>query len=229
VTNTDSQNGTLLGGFTYANGGETILLADDFNGNAIDTSKWVANNLLSGTTDVGVSVNVTGQQLQIGPLIQNTTTSRYNGLRSANTYNLTGSYASVQVIQTGLSTTAADAMFTIGTNVNNYYRIYVEGTNLIVQRRIAGGSKVTMLTMPYNATNHAFWRIRHDSSSGNVVFETAQNNAGAPGTWASLYSEAWNANVALTAMQFELKAGTFQNETSAPGTVIFDNFKAAHP
>ena len=229
VTNMDSQNSSLAGGFTYVSGGETVLLADNFNGSAIDSPKWIANNLFSGTTDTGVSVNVASQQLQIGPLIQNTTTSRYNGLRSASSYNFTSSCASVQVIQTGLSTTAADAMFTIGSNVSNYYRIYVEGTNLIVQKRIAGGSKVTMLTVTFNATNHAFWRIRHDSSSGNVVFETAQNNAGVPGTWTLLYSEAWNASVGLTAISFELKAGTFQNETSAPGTVIFDNFKASHP
>src|SRR5581483_5713314 len=229
VTNTDSLSGTLTGGFTYASGGETILLADDFSSNSIDSTKWVANNLFSGTTDTTDAVNVTNQQLQIGPLIQSTTTSRYNGLRSTNVYNFTGAYAYVQMVQPGASSTAADAMFTIGTNVNNYYRIYVESTNLIVQKRIAGGSKVTMSTTPFNATNQAFWRIRHDSSSGNVVFETAPNNAGSPGAWTQLYAEAWNANVGLTSIEFELKAGTFQNETSAPGTVIFDNFRAAHP
>jgi hypothetical protein len=28
---------------------------------------------------------------------------------------------------------------------------------------------------------------------------------------------------------FELKAGTWKIETNNPGTVVFDNFRAAHP
>jgi hypothetical protein len=35
--------------------------------------------------------------------------------------------------------------------------------------------------------------------------------------------------VPLTTIVFEIKAGTWQPEAGAPGTVIFDNFRAAHP
>jgi len=45
-----------------------------------------------------------------------------------------------------------------------------------------------------------------------------------------LYSEAWNtASVPLSAVTFELKAGTWRIEGANPGSVIFDNFKAAKP
>jgi len=228
VTNSDNKTCMLTGGFTYALP-ETVLLADDFNSNSIDAAKWIANNVFSGTSDRSTVVSVSNQQLQIGPLVQNATTSLYNGLRSVNAYDFTGAYAYVQMVRTAASNTSADSMFTIGYDVNNYYRIYVEGTNLMIQKRVAGSSKVTMVSVPYNAVNHSFWRIKNDSSTGNVIFEVAPNNAGTPGAWAQLYSEAWNANVRLTSMQFELKAGTFQNEANAPGTVIFDNFRAAHP
>jgi hypothetical protein len=33
----------------------------------------------------------------------------------------------------------------------------------------------------------------------------------------------------LTSVNFELKGGTWRNESNSPGTVIFDNFKAARP
>jgi len=43
-------------------------------------------------------------------------------------------------------------------------------------------------------------------------------------------SEQWNtAAVPLGALLFELKGGTWQPEASAPGVVIFDNFRAARP
>jgi hypothetical protein len=66
--------------------------------------------------------------------------------------------------------------------------------------------------------------------SGQIVFETAPSNAGAPGAWTQLYAEAWNTGaVPLSSVLFELKGGTWRIEGSNPGTVIFDNFKAAKP
>jgi hypothetical protein len=107
--------------------------------------------------------------------------------------------------------------------------MYVESGNLILQKKI-GGAKSTMLTVTFNSTNHAFWRIRHDAVSGQVVFEAAPSNAGTPGAWTVLYSEPWNtSSVPLNAVTFELKGGTWRIEGANPGTVIFDNFKAAKP
>ncbi|HZS48362.1 MAG TPA: PKD domain-containing protein [Blastocatellia bacterium] len=228
VTNTDKSSCTLKSGYTFA-ASETVLLSDDFSAGTIDTTKWLPNNVFSGTTNTSVAVKTASGQLQIGPLVQAATTSIYNGLRSSAVYNFTGAYAYVQMVRSAASNTSADSMFTIGSDVNNYYRIYVEGPNLMIQKRVAAGSKVTMVTVPYNAANHAFWRIRHDAVSSNVVFETAPNVSGTPGVWTQLYSEFWNANVKLTSIIFEMKAGTFQNEANAPGTVLFDNFRAAHP
>jgi len=59
-----------------------------------------------------------------------------------------------------------------------------------------------------------------------VIFDVAPDNAGVPGEWTQLYSETWNVNVRLSSIQFEMKAGTFQNEANAPGSVIFDNFQS---
>jgi hypothetical protein len=114
-------------------------------------------------------------------------------------------------------------------HVNGYYRIYVEGGSIVFQKRI-NGSKVTLLSATYSPTNHRYWRIRHESASGNVIFETAPDNGGSPGTWTVRYSEAWNTSaIPLGTILFEIKGGTWQAEANAPGTVIFDNFRVARP
>jgi hypothetical protein len=135
----------------------------------------------------------------------------------------------VELVQAPASATKADAMFTIGRDANNYYRIYVEEGILICQSRI-GGTKRNLFTSAYDSAVYRYWRIRHDQATGNVVFETANDNAGLPGTWTVRYSERWDtASVPLSGVIFEIKAGTWQVESAAPGTVVFDNFKLARP
>ncbi len=224
VTNTDSQSGTLTNGFTYS-APETVVVSDDFNDNSLDTTKW-GTTLFSGFTNTSLGLNETSQQLQTGPLLQNTGGSNYRGVRTNSTYNFSGAYAYVELVQAPNSSTAADAMFTIGNDVDNYYRIYVSAGNLIGLKKI-GGAKTTLFTITYNSTNHRFLRIRNDS--GNVTLDTATGSSGVPGSWTQQYSETWNSSISLTSIIFELKAGTWQSESNAPGTVIFDNFYVASP
>jgi hypothetical protein len=207
----------------------SVLLEDDFNDNSLNFAKWQLNNLFSGFTDATVATSETGQRLQIGPLFAGQPGSHYNGIRSASSYNLSGAYAYVELIQAPSAATKADAMFTIGIDAHNYYRIYVEEGALVCQARIAG-TKRNLFTSAFNSVSHRYWRIRHDSATGNVVFETASDNGGVPGTWVARYSETWDtASVPIGVVMFELKGGTWQSEPSAPGVVIFDNFRAVRP
>jgi len=228
VSNPGGESGTLTNGYTYNSSGETVLLVDDFNDGAIDGSKWTSNNLFSGFSDPTVPLQET-TEFHVGPLKQGVDGSHYNGIKSASAFNFTGSYAYVQLVQGPNAATAADAFFTIGLNVDNCYRMYVESGSLIVQSKLLG-AKQTLLTIPYKATNHAFWRIRHDAVSGQIVFEVAPANGSAPGAWVQLTSAAWNTGaIPLGAVNFELKGGTWRTEANNPGTVSFDNFKAAKP
>lgn len=230
VTNADGQSGTKPNGFTYALGStvETVLLADDFNDNSLDPAKW-NTNLFSGFTDASLPIAELNQRIEIGPLLQAATGSHYAGITSASTFDFTNAYCYVEVVQTAASSTSADAMLTVGMDVNSYYRIYVEGGSIIFQKRI-NGSKVTLLTAAYSTANDRYWRVRHDATSGNVIFETAPNNGGSPGSWTVRYTEAWNtAAIPLGSILLEIKGGTWQAESNAPGKVIFDNFRAAKP
>jgi subtilisin-like proprotein convertase family protein len=202
----------------------TALLTDNFNDNSIDTAKWTAGNLFSGFTDTLLALAETSQRLEVGPLLTNTSGSHYNGLRTTNTYNFTGAYSQIELVQAASTSTGGDAMFTIGNNVDNYYRIYENGGSLFGLKKI-GGVKTTLFTVSYNSTNHRFLRIRHNATTNSVVLETAPSTGSGPGTWTQQFTEPWDASVQLSSMIFEIKGGTFQSETNAPGKVIFDNFE----
>ena len=229
VTNSDGQSGTRSNAFTYTTAPEVTILTDNFDDNSLDTVKWTRNNLFSGFTDAAVPITETSQRLHIGALPLGQPGSHYNGIRSAKTVDFTAAYSYVELVQAPASSTKADAMFTIGKDANNYYRIYVEEGNFVCQAKI-GGTKRNVLNAVYNPFTDRYWRIRHDQSTGDVVFETATDNGGAPGTWTLRYRERWDVtSVPVTAVIFELKAGTWQAESAAPGLVVFDNFKAARP
>src|SRR5262245_9541784 len=89
------------------------IVSDDFNDNSLDTTKW-GTNLFSGFTNTSLSMSETNNRLEIGPLVQNIDGSSYRGIRTNNTYNFSGAYAYVELVQAANSSTAADSMFTIG-------------------------------------------------------------------------------------------------------------------
>ena len=211
--------------FTFPRALAAPIVSDNFNDNSLDPAKW-GTTLFSGFTNTSLPLAETLQQLEIGPLLQNTGGSNYRGIRTVNTYNFSGAYSFVELVQAPASNTAADAMFTIGNDVDNYYRIYVSAGNLIGLKKIAG-TKTTLFTIAYNSTNHRFLRIRNNS--GNVTLDTAPGSSGVPGAWTQQYSETWNSSISTSAIIFELKGGTSQAEPNAPGKVIFDNFHVASP
>jgi hypothetical protein len=201
------------------------ILSDDFNDNSIDTAKWNPNDLFSGFTNTNVPISETSQRLEIGPLLQNVSGSAYRGMRTVNTYTFSDSYAYVELVQAPASNTQGEAMFTVGSSVTAYYRIWVEAGNLLGTRNV-GGTKTTLFSTTYSSTNHRFLRITN-TSTGAVTLDTAPGSGGVPGTWTQQYSEIWSSSIPTTGIYFEMKGGTFQTEANAPGKVIYDNFQAA--
>ena len=147
------------------------ILADDFNDNSIDTAKWNPNDLFSGFTNTNVPIAETSQRLEIGPLLQNVSGSSYRGMRTVNTYTFSDAYAYVELVQAPASNTQGEAMFTVGSSVTAYYRIWVEAGTLFGTRNV-GGTKTTLFSTTYNSTNHRFLRIQN-TSTGAVTLDTA--------------------------------------------------------
>ncbi|PYP87045.1 MAG: hypothetical protein DMG65_17710 [Candidatus Angelobacter sp. Gp1-AA117] len=219
---------TFVSGISSNASAQVTLLSDDFNGASLDTSKWSVS-VFTGFQDTSIPVTQTSGQLRIGPLLQGTAASgsHFNGITSVNRFDFTGAFAYVQLVQPAASNTTAFTMFAVGNDSNNFYRFYVSGTSLVCEQKIAG-TKTSLATITYNSVAHQFLRIRHDSAAGNVIYETAPNNNGVPGPWLQQFTGTWNTTaVPVTSVLFEMKAGTSFTETNPPGTVIFDNFKAA--
>jgi len=231
VTVTDNRGGSATRTVTVvvtSPGGGGVLLEDNFNDNSLElTTKWERDHLFSGATNTAVPVAETNQRLEIGPLLTNST-SAYNGIRSLTTHDFTGAYVYVQLVQPAASASTGFAMLTIGPNGTNHYRFYTVSGQLVCEKKIAnqkswpcpGGEAGIPLT-----ANHQFLSIRHEGT--DVVWATAPAAGSAPGTWTDLYRETWNSSVTLTGMIFELKAGTSAVQSTPPGTVFFDNFRAA--
>jgi acid phosphatase len=203
-----------------------VLLTDGFGSPSIDTTKW-SNTIFTGSQNTSVQVNDTNGQLQIGPLPTNASSSSYNGITSLNRYDFTGAFAYVQLVQPAASNSNAFTMFAVGNDSNNFYRFYVSAGSLVCEKKI-GGTKTQIGSTAYNAVSQQFLRIRHDATTGNVVYETAPNSSGTPGAFTQQCSEPWNATaIPVGSVLFEMKAGTGVPEPNPPGTVIFDNFLAA--
>src|SRR5436190_2399430 len=175
--------------------GETTLLSDNFT--TADRTKW-PGGVFTGSTDSTIHLNATASGLQIGSLKASTTGSHYNGITS-NAYDLSqNGSASVQLVTAPNTATTAYAMLSIGSDANDYYRWYESGNDLVAEKRI-GGTKSALVNLPYSATSHQFLRIRreYNSSTGvnEVVFETAPNNRGVPGTWTERHRVNWKGAV----------------------------------
>ena len=92
------------------------------------------------------------------------------------------------------------------------------------------GAKTTLASLQYTAATHQFLRIRKVANAAtgtqDVVFETAEDNGGVPGTFTERFRETWDGRVAATSLKIELKAGTSVPELG-PGSVDWDNVRVA--
>ena len=187
-------------------------LADDFNDNLRDVTKWNLGTLTSPTSDAAVTVLEQNQRLEIKPRT-NFSDNHFNGYVSAATRNLTGSRAFVEIIST--ATGGANTIFAVGTDSNNYYRFVVADSQLYFQEKLGG--VVTSASIAYNSVYHRFWQLRHDAATDSIVFETSVDGL----KWND--RRAVPRRLSMTAVWVELGGGSSQN-VSTPGLAIFDNF-----
>jgi hypothetical protein len=196
------------------------LFSDHFNDNSLNTALWSVG-LITVPPDGSITVAETGGQLAIGPLKQNDSGNHYNGIFTVSTYSLLDAYAQVKAVTVPASSTSAGMLFSAAEDDQNHYRIFVAGGTLFFEKKVAG-TKTTLGSVTFNATDHAYWRIRHDAVADAVVFETAPTAAG---NWTTRQTAA--RQLALAAVYFELRAGTPGVQSAPPGTVVFDDFHAA--
>jgi hypothetical protein len=196
----------------------TTLLSDNFDGSALDSSKW-NNSIITGTQDTSVALTQVGGELQIGPLKQGTAGSHYNGMSTVSSFDFTGAYAMAQVGQMPSTSSTGDAMFSVVLDGSNHYRMFVENGLLTCEKKIGNVKTSVGTTITFNPTAHAYWRVRHDQMSDHIVYEVSSDGY----DWAPLASVA--REFAVSALKVEWKAGTYQSEGTAPGTVSLEQVR----
>ena len=162
-----------------------------------------------------VTVFERNQRLEITPRL-GIDGFHYNGYVSIAGWDYTGAQASVEVVQTTTTlNSSADTIFAIGIDSNNWCRFVEENGLLYFQQKVAGVK--TSTNQFYDASQHRFWRFRHDSAQDAIVFETSADGS----VWTVRRVVA--RGFAITSLRVELDAGS-ASPTSNGGTAIFDNF-----
>ena len=198
-------------------GGQT-LLADYFSDNALDSTKWVIGTVAGGVDegavafDTAIPVKEINARLEISPRA-GVPGDHFAGYVSKTAWNLTNASAKVEVVTA--PSTGATTQFALCVDMQNYLALSVVGPTLIADQVVAGDREIT--GVPYNATKHRFWAIRHGLANGvpQVSFQTSPDGV----VWTTLRTEA--PEFPLTALRVEISGGTTAG-VAVHGTVIFD-------
>jgi|GEM_PF-1020358 len=181
-----------------------ITLSDDFNDNAHDAAKWTVGAATGG------NVVEQGGRLEVTPPAG---TTGYNGYYSATNVDLTNSRTSVEVIPGNAAAYGAETYFTL-LEGNSYFLFATGGGNLLFQMAVAGA--MTRTYIPYNSTQHRFWRFSHNRTTDAVSWETSPDGV------------AWTAQrtvprqFSITNLQTQLQAGKY-TASAYGGTTVYDN------
>lgn len=136
----------------------------------------------------------------------------YSGVATLSKYDLGGSAVSVQVVTNPGVSGTREFFFQMNLDATNKVQMYDSGGSFVGRVQLAGVNTTAVLPA-YNATSHAWWRIRE--SSGTVFFEAAPDGV----TW-SVLGQVTNPGLSLGAMTLSMSAGYYGTETSPPSAVI---------
>jgi hypothetical protein len=181
-------------------------LQDSFSGTSYDATKW------SGTGTV--LPWVAGGTLHLSTQAGNT---NYNGLNGNTTYDLTGSFALIKLIDPGNQTLDSFELYPLilnkDFNVNNVHWAIARG--VVTARKRLAGSNTDVTSAPFNAAVHKWFRIREQSGTTYWDYSTDGN------TWTNFASQA--NPFAMTALTPYILVGTWQAE-SVDSYAELDNF-----
>jgi hypothetical protein len=186
---------------------------DDFDDGVVDSDKWET------------WTNGTGTVVESGGIVTLTPQSSFAGAGaslarpSTRLTDLTGSAASIKVPHILNANAATESGLFVKRDGNNMLRMNVaEIGQTLYCHKIIDGSYTEVAHVTYNATNHAWWRIRE--SSGTIYFDAAPDSNGQPGTWSNIGSCA--NPFSITEIYLEVSA--YADNVASPGYMAIDNF-----
>lgn len=193
----------------------TVAFSDYFTDETFSTAKWKLGSLTAGQsfTDDEVEVSEAGGRLEVKPR-SGIAGRSYNGYITASPWDMTAAHVRVEVLQVTEST--ANTIFAVGSDSDNWYGFVVESGKLFMQSKVGGKKNST--SVQYSPAQHRFWRIRHEATDNQILWETSSDG------------QKWNIQrrmtpqINLSAFYVYLGAGTYVIESN-PGVAAFDNFR----
>jgi RHS repeat-associated protein len=208
---TDNRGATSTSAAAVVTVTAVTALADDFNDNATDLSKWTVSLPAGGT------VAEQNQRLELTPPAS---AAGYSGYVSRPNLDLTGGRASVEAIQTTQLLGGIETYFTLTDPTTGNYLFFVTGGGGLLLQERTNGVIPPRTTLTYDAVQHRHWRIRHDEVADTVNWETSPDGV----NWTTRRTSP--RPFPLTNLQVHLFAGKYSAGVPA-STAIFDNFRAS--
>jgi len=177
-------------------------LVDNFN-NGVDTSNWSkTSSVVASNGQITVSHTATGGD--------------YKWIATQANYDLTGSFAHVQITDFGDQTIVQhESDIKVQKDGSNYLLFAIRNGFIAAVKVVAGTPTQIGSSLALDYTNHRWIRIRE--SGGTTFWDTAPDGT----TWTNRWSTA--NPFAITSLQFVLITGSNTNET-AGSHITWDNF-----
>jgi subtilisin family serine protease/regulation of enolase protein 1 (concanavalin A-like superfamily) len=180
--------------------------SDDFNDNVRDAKKWS----IPATTDFTFAEQ--NGRLEITP----GAAANHESYTSVATLDLTDARISVECVYAPVYSGSGTYLLLGDPSTNNYMLIGLGGGTFVLQEIVNGVSAWTLV--PYDATKHRFWRIRHNRANDTLNWESSADNV----TWTTHRTSP--RPFSITNLPVNLMAG--KNATNIPSmTTIFDNLR----
>ncbi len=187
----------------------TQTLTDDFNDNSIDAAKWLV-------TGPGTPTNQVKEQNQQIELTTDGVTNDYYTLQSQNTYDLTGSYTMVKVVDSGNPPVNEAPNPLVLSNVAGTDKLFYSITNgLQLQAyKVVGGVQTQVGSNTAFGAGQKWLRIRE--AGGTIFWDYSPDGI----TWTN--DESVATPITITALTQNIQTGQFG--VGLGSTSKFDDF-----
>jgi len=194
-----------------------IGTVDDFLANSINSGRWCQCVLdqAPGSQNGQLSISQGNGQLSIFPQ-SGLSGMNYSGYGALSALNMTDAALSVEAVGAAAGGAYTDTSFALAVDAKNWYRFIVESGSLYLQSMV-GGVK-SGVAIPYDKVAHRYWRFRHNSAAGQMLFETSATGASWTLDWQT------STAVPVNALFAGLNAGTW-NSDQITGPAVFANLR----
>lgn len=182
---------------------KAVDLYDNFNDNSIDATKWGS---------FGATVSETSSQLQL----TSTLAGDYKGLYSQESWDLTDSEISCELVNAGNQALASWQVIPVLAQLDASNQLYwLIQANTMYAVKVVAGVTTNVYSVAYSSTTHKYLKIRERFSKVYYEFSTDGE------VWTTAHT--MNTPFDVGSASLQMQAGTYAVEGSTT-TAIFDNF-----